>query len=119
MGVGGPGHDEYRRRDRRGSNHGIPQPELGSQACTALFLDLLQIPVRPNVYQRDEEASAEKTDADADKCESSQALGETICLSEDKSITVEKSEENDVNDGQVERNKHDDGLSSCKQQRSI
>ena len=75
--------------------------------------------MRPNIYQRNEETSGAKADTDTNECESCETLRESICLGEDESVTVEKSEKNYIDDGQVECNKHDDGLSSSKQERPV
>lgn len=84
-----------------------------------MFLDSLQIPLRPYIDDWDKEAGAAETETDADEGESSKALGETVYVREDEGVTIEKGEENDVDDGQVERHKHDNGLASSEHERTI
>lgn len=61
-----------------------------------LFLQLLQIALRPVVNEGKEEGRATKTDGNAD-CQACYTFGEAIGVAEDVCVSVQEREENNVN----------------------
>jgi hypothetical protein len=66
-----------------------------------LFLQLLQIALRPVVNEGKEEGRATKTDGNADEGQARYSFGEAIGVGEDVCVSVQEREENNVNHSEV------------------
>lgn len=107
-----PAHPEERDGDADGwAEHGVPEADLRVEllSFTAGFglLDLLQCHPVDDRYEQEGELEADKHRDEDDVAE---ALSDAVRVLEDVGPSNEKCEENDIDDGQVQRHSEDDRL---------
>lgn len=82
-------------------------------------MDLPEIALGPAVNERHDGRSAEQTKNDASEADTRQALRDAVCILEDVGVAVQKREEDDVNDREVEGKNHDDRLSGSQNEWAV
>ncbi|TGO12657.1 hypothetical protein BTUL_0084g00150 [Botrytis tulipae] len=107
-----PPHPEKRDGDEWRSEHGKPESFFRGQ-FRFLSVDGAQsfeIFLRPVVDQRDETRGETEPDGNTEECESGESLAEIVRFPKYVCVSVEKGEEDNVYDGEIEREEHDDGF---------
>lgn len=114
-----PSHPEHGDRYRWGAEHGEPETELGGQAISAFLLDGGEVALGPGMDEGHEETGEAEAEADAEEGEAGDALREAVRLGENEGVAVQEGEEDDVYDGQVQCDEHDDGFAEGEDERAV
>ena len=109
-----PAHPEHGDGNRRGSNHGEPEAELGREVVLVVLLCFDQARDLHLSNQKDQGCGHEQTGSDSEEAEALDALRDAVDFAKNVVVAVEEGEENDVNDSHVKRNKTNNGLSCSK-----
>ena len=117
--MGGPGHPEEGEWDGGGAEHGEPEAELGREAGAAVLFDGGEVALGPGVDQGHEAGGEAEPDADAEEGEAGETFAEVVGFGEDEGVAVEEGKEDDVDDGQVEGDEHDDRFAECEEEGAV
>lgn len=83
----------------------------GVQSCKILL--------RPVVNQRNETGGETKPDGDTEECETGEPFAEIVGFAKNICVSVEKGKEDDVYNGEIEREEHHNGFARNEKTGSI